>query len=157
MQTEVIVQSEAKLELSVNGKKMTSSSRGRGSRRVYLFDDFVVKFASENSDVQNRNEVNFYLDVLEKGDEKFFPKLLDFGWFDDQMFVVQERTFESEEGEVTAEIEEQFYTLEEKYGFTDQCCYEGGTPINCMVTDDGLKIYDMGIYKDCEWSFDSRW
>lgn len=132
--------------IEVDGQVHSSGKLSNSSRNVFLFEDFVLKFESCD---QNAKELYFYQNTLEEEDAHFFPKLLGHGKHNGEVFLLQERVFESENRKPTKEDKAEFDKVVSKYEIGDLCMnlYGDGTfyMCNCMMTDDGVKIYDIGI------------
>lgn len=139
---------------------LTSTKDSSSCRRVFVFDDFVVKFEPLGNSYQNKRELYFYQELLEPEDEEFFPKLLAHGVFDGDSFIIQERVDHTEIP--TKEHEELLKYLTKKYLLDDLVFYlpnkdffPKGYVANLAITKDGLKIYDIGIHDSVDFSYSS--
>lgn len=132
--------------------RMSSSTDSSSSRTVYLFDDFVIKFERRG---QNAKELFFYQNVLEEKDAKFFPKLLGSGYYEGELFLIQERAKPIDKKWASRKQARQYQYLTAKYRLSDLTLIERKkTPygrkycdhFNLYITGTGLKIYDIGIF-----------
>jgi len=145
MDLQVLEVSAYNTKLVVNGELRTDGSPGYSSRRVFIFDDFVIKFES-GFGIQNRDELSFYNEVLEEKDAKYFPKILGFGQFEKWSFIVQEKVHNAKEAD-----EYHIDTL--RYLINKYELYDLIVSMNCagnhhnvaITEDDKLFIYDIGM------------
>ena len=92
MKIEILEFSKHKMKIKVNGYGRVSTNISHSTRLVFLFKEFVVKIQRGRfGETQVTNEIKFYNEVLETKDSKFFPKLLDYGYFKQSPYIVQER------------------------------------------------------------------
>lgn len=115
-------------------------------RDVYLFDDVVVKFGGAMPG-QNLNELDFYT-TLDEGDAPYFARILDYGEFNGEMYLVQERAYDTGE-EPTAEQIAKANELIDKYEMENDVWFTNGNfwgdeRKNCLLTNEGVKFYDFG-------------
>ena len=140
MDIQILNQTDSTLTILLDGKKMVSKQPSHSSRQVYKFKDFVVKLTKR---AQNKNEIEFYTKILQKEDEKFFPKLLAHGKFEEQTFLVQERVTDRTKKAKPHHIRE-FERLERKYGLADTDVSDYYL-CNAAISKGELKIYDIGF------------
>lgn len=154
MKVKVINCTADELEIEINGQLAVSKSQSHSCRRVFLFDDFVVKL--DNGACQNLNEIEFYEHHLEAEDVDYFPRLIDYHFTNDEYnsVLIQERVEINEYQEATRQQRKKLQYLIEKYNLIDLGFLNPKAPALCGFQDfnhnvtpigeDGLKIWDIG-------------
>lgn len=144
------------LKVATNGVVKTTGERGYNCcRKVFIFDDFVVKFEG-NDDYyeQNKNELRFYNEILLEEDKKHFAKILGSGEQNGKLFLVQEKVVDTGE-RASCEQMAEFERLSENYGLEGDIEFDYEYRRNCALTSEGIKIFDVGLVQNSIYNSDS--
>lgn len=148
MDIQILDLSRNSVTLSIDGVQSTNGNKSHSSRRVFLFDGFVVKFDNTR---QNECERDFYLKRLEAKDAKYFPAFLGYGECVDSCgdkwtFLVQER-LEMVQRNATRRDKQLLDALIRKYDLNDLILHTSDSDHhNVAMTEKRFKIFDIGYY-----------
>lgn len=100
--------------------------------------------------VQNAKEIDFYENHLQDEDRQYFPKLLGKGYYNGELFLIQEKVVS--DTKATKADEEKLEELKAKYKLRDMWVERGYTGHhNVATTKDGMKIFDIGFHGNPTW------
>lgn len=147
---EIALRTDLELEIMFQGQLLKGERRYDCTRNVFLFPDFVVKFSDiddDNGEFQNNSEFDFFQNYLMEEHRKFFPVLLHHKTMDDgDIMLVFERVFPDNKKVLTEQEWREGRDLIEFYNIGDlQFMKSNELCSNCMITSEGLKIYDVGF------------
>ncbi len=142
----IVKRTDDKLVIKVGNRLYTSNDVAEGTRMVYIFEKFVVKFDDSNWVEQNIKELEMW-NALDQKDKQYFAKVID--WCTDpenknRIALRQVRVLEGY-GYPTRRHEKTFQRLSKAYKLSDISVEADEYTFNCFITETNrLKIYDFG-------------
>ncbi len=142
----MVIVEENGIELWVEGELQAPLERDTEQRKVYLFEDYVIKIDTNLEDMgryakQTATEIEHW-ERMEEADRKHFAEILDYGFTAQGKAWYKQKRYYSEI--VSVEIQEKVEELSTRFGLEDVYAY-CNTAKNFAVYQNTPVIYDWAI------------